>query len=46
MKLPCALNLHNVVTVSKARLGRRLAHLSPERMREVCAAVGFALACT
>ena len=45
MKNPCAINLHNVVTVSKANLGRRLATLSPERMKEVCAALGFALGC-
>lgn len=45
MKGPCAVNLHNVVTVSKARLGRRVAALNDERMREVCAALGFALGC-
>ena len=46
MKAPCAVNLHNVVTVSKAHLGRRVAVLSPERMKEICAALGFALGCT
>jgi mRNA-degrading endonuclease toxin of MazEF toxin-antitoxin module len=45
MKGPCAINLHNVVTVSKAHLGRRVAVLGPERCREVCAALGFALGC-
>lgn len=45
MKNSCAINLHNVVTVSKANLGRRVATLSPERMKEVCAALGFALGC-
>lgn len=45
MKGACAVNLHNVVTVSKARLGRRVAALSPERMKEICAALGFALGC-
>jgi mRNA interferase MazF len=45
MKDMCAINLHNVVTVSKARLGRRVAMLSPERLREICAALGFALGC-
>jgi mRNA interferase MazF len=45
MKGPCAVNLHNVVTVSKAHLGRRVAVLSPERMKELCAALGFALGC-
>ncbi len=46
MKGPCAVNLHNIVTVSKAHLGRRVAVLSPERLREVCAALGFAVACS
>ena len=46
MKGPCAVNLHNVVTVSKAHLGRRVAVLSPERLREICAALGFALGCS
>jgi mRNA interferase MazF len=45
MKQPCAVNLHNVVTVSKDRVGRRLARLDDERMREVCAALAFTLAC-
>jgi mRNA-degrading endonuclease toxin of MazEF toxin-antitoxin module len=34
-----------VVTVSKAHLGRRVAMLSPERLREICGALGFALGC-
>jgi mRNA interferase MazF len=46
MKRPCVVNLHNIVTVSKAHLGRRVAALSPERMKEVCNALGFALGCT
>lgn len=45
MKGPCAVNLHNVVTVSKAHLGRRVAVLSSERLREICGALGFALGC-
>ncbi len=45
MKSPCAVNLHNVVTVPKAHLGRRVAVLSPERLVEVCAALGFAVGC-
>jgi len=45
MKQPCAVNLHNVVTVTKDRLGRRLAALEPRRMRAVCDALGFALGC-
>jgi mRNA-degrading endonuclease toxin of MazEF toxin-antitoxin module len=45
MKTPCAINLHNVVTVPKAHLGRRVASLSPERLEEICSALGFALGC-
>jgi mRNA interferase MazF len=45
MKGPCAVNLHNVVTVPKHHLGRRVAALSPERMNEICAALAFALGC-
>lgn len=45
MKQQCAVNLHNVVTVSKDGLGRRLAQLGPRRMHEVCAALAFALGC-
>jgi len=46
MKGPCAVNLHNAVTVAKNRIGRRVASLSSERMNEVCAALRFALGCT
>ena len=46
MKSACAVNLHNVVTVSKAHLGRRVAVLGPERLKEVCGALGFALGCS
>ncbi len=45
MKAPCVVNLHNVVTVPKDWLGRRVATLSPERLEEICAALGFALGC-
>jgi mRNA interferase MazF len=45
MRQPCAANLHNVVTVSQEALGRRVAQLTHQRMREVCAALGFALGC-
>jgi mRNA interferase MazF len=45
MKAPCAVNLHNTVTVSLQRLGKRLAHLPALRMREVCAALRFSLGC-
>ena len=45
MKTPCAVNLHNLVTVPRVQLGRRVATLSSERLHEVCAALGFALGC-
>jgi mRNA interferase MazF len=45
MKLACAVNLHNLVTVRQDAIGRRLGQLSPGRMREVCAALAFALGC-
>ncbi len=45
MKQPCAVNLHNLVTVSQDGLGRRLAQLSDQRMHEICAALAFALDC-
>ena len=45
MKGPCAVNLHNAVTVSQGRLGRRVARLSDDRLSEVCAALRFSLGC-
>jgi mRNA interferase MazF len=45
MKSPCAVNLHNAVTVSQQRLGKRMAQLSSARMNEVCAALRFSLGC-
>ena len=45
MKQPCAVNLHNVMTVNQANLGRRVAELSPLRMHQVCSALAFALGC-
>jgi len=45
MKSPCAVNLHNAVTVSQQRLGTRVAQLSAARMNEVCAALRFSLGC-
>ncbi len=45
MKGRCAVNLHNVVTLSQERLGKRVASLGRGRMREVCAALGFSLGC-
>ena len=46
MKRRCAVSLHNVVTVSQERVGRRVASLSEERMQQVCAALRFSLGCT
>jgi mRNA interferase MazF len=45
MKSPCAVNLHNAVTVSQQRLGKHVTQLSPARMNEVCAALRFSLGC-
>lgn len=45
MKHPCAVNLHNLATVEQHRLGRRVAELTPQRMREVCAALQFSFGC-
>jgi mRNA interferase MazF len=45
MKASCAVNLHNAVTVSQDRLGKREAHLSAMRMNEICAALRFSLGC-
>ncbi len=45
MKAPCAVNLHNAVTVSQQRLGKRIARLGSSRMTEICAALRFSLGC-
>ena len=45
MKGRCAVNLHNAVTITQERLGKRVASLSHERMQEVCAALRFSLGC-
>ena len=45
MKSPCAVNLHNAITVSQQRMGKRVAQLSSARMNEVCAALRFSLGC-
>jgi mRNA interferase MazF len=36
MKKPCAVNLHNAVTVSQSRLGKRVARLDSSRMVQIC----------
>ena len=45
MKAPCIINLHNIVTVAKVGIGRRLAKLSEEKMKRVCDAIDFSLGC-
>ena len=45
MKGPCAVNLHNAVTVDQRKLGRLIAQLGQKRMQEVCAALRFSLGC-
>jgi len=45
MKAPCAVNLHNAITISQGKLGRRVARLSFVRMGHVCAALRFSLGC-
>ena len=45
MKIRCAVNLHNLITVTQDRLGRRVAQLSSSRMNEICAALRFSLGC-
>ena len=45
MKGRCAVNLHNAVTVSQQRLGKRVARLGLRRMSEVCSALRFSLGC-
>lgn len=45
MKTRSAVNLHNAVTISQDRLGKRVAQLSSSRMNEICAALRFSLGC-
>ncbi len=45
MKSPCVVNLHNAITISQERLGKRLAQLNSSRMSEVCSALRFSLGC-
>jgi mRNA interferase MazF len=45
MKMPCAVNLHYVLTVKKHALGQRVAGLSAVRMAEICDAFNFATGC-
>ena|SRR5215472_11925569 len=43
MKAPCAVNLHNAMTISQQRLGKRVTQLSSQRMREICVALSFSV---
>ena len=45
LKQPCAINLHNIVTVPKEGLGRRVAQLNERRLDQICAAIAYALGC-
>jgi hypothetical protein len=45
MKSPCAVDLHNAVTTSQQRLGKRVTQLSSARMSEVCATLRFSMGC-
>ena len=45
MKGPCAVNLHNAVTISQDRLGKQVASLNNIRMKQVCTALWFSLGC-
>jgi mRNA interferase MazF len=45
MKKQCAVNLHNMVTVSQQCLGKRVARLSAARLSEICAALRFSVGC-
>ena len=45
MKSQCVVNLHNMVTVAKTGIGRRLTKLSDEKMSRVCDALSFCLGC-
>lgn len=45
MKAPCAVSLHNAVTIKKDWLGRRVTQLHSSRMSEICAALRFSLGC-
>jgi mRNA interferase MazF len=40
---PCAANFDNLQTVAKSNIGNRITRLTPRRMKEVAAAVAFAL---
>jgi mRNA interferase MazF len=45
MKNPCAINAHNLQTVRRELIGRRVARLTGARMHALCAAIAFSLGC-
>lgn len=45
LKRDSAVNLDHVQTVEKARLSRRLARISPDKMQAVCRALAVATGC-
>jgi mRNA interferase MazF len=45
LKHDSAINLDHVQTVEQARLVRRLGHVGPSKMREVCRALAVATGC-
>ena len=42
---PCVVNLDNVTTLTASSLVERITRLGPERMAEVCRALGHATGC-
>ena len=46
MKDACAVNLHNIVTVPRAGLGRLVVSLDARKMDQVRSAIAFALGCS
>lgn len=45
MKAHCGVNLHNLATVEKTVLGKRVARLGAMKMEQVCRALAYALGC-
>ncbi len=45
MKNPCAVNAHNLLTVRRDLIGRRVGRLSDVRMHALCLAIAFSLGC-
>lgn len=45
LKGPCAVNLHNTITVLQQRLGRRVAQLNSLRMKQVCTSLRYSFGC-